>query len=195
MNSNIQIVEKPDWVSWDDIHDVLTQAHKSNREKGIIMRKPSLPGELIEREFGKDDVMLVALDGTIVIGTAALLVKECSTWYFKGQYGYLCFASVLPQYAGRGVYKNLCEERVRIAKEKGLKGLLFDTHHKNKHVININRKNGFKRVAVRNHQDHWNVVMFKWFDGCPHANSTCFIHFFFSVFRSFLYRLKRTIFK
>ena len=24
----IKIVEKPDWISWDDIHELLLQAHK-----------------------------------------------------------------------------------------------------------------------------------------------------------------------
>lgn len=41
----IEIVEKPEWVSWDDIHDVVWKAHENNRKKGVIMSYPSLPGE------------------------------------------------------------------------------------------------------------------------------------------------------
>ena len=37
MNNDIQIVEKPDWISWDDIKKCLFDAHAINREKGINM--------------------------------------------------------------------------------------------------------------------------------------------------------------
>lgn len=173
MNRAIQIIEKPDWVSWDDIHCVLMKAHASNRAKGINMRKPSLPGEEIKKEIGDDGVMLVAIDGNKVVGTAALLTKTCSMWFHKGQYGHLCYASVLPDYHGEGVYSLLCKEREMIAREKGLNTLYFDTHHKNKQVIDINLNNGFKRVGVRVFADHWNVVLFKWLDGCPYSDFWC----------------------
>lgn len=32
----IIIQEKPDWVEWDDIHDILYNAHKENRDKGNL---------------------------------------------------------------------------------------------------------------------------------------------------------------
>ncbi len=194
MRSNIQIIEKPDWVSWDAIHDVLTQAHKANRDKGIVMRMPSLPGYRIENEVGKDGVMLVALDGTKIVGTAALLIRNCSTWYNKGQYGYLCFASVVPEYAGKGIYRMLCEKRERIAKEKGLNGLLFDTHHRNAHVIDINLRNGFKRVAAKNYGKHWNTVMFKKLDGKPLPKARCFFSYHCGAIVASIVGTKRTIF-
>lgn len=173
MNGDIHVIEKPDWVSWDDIHEVLVQAHALNRSKGINMRKPSLPGEEIKKEIGDDGVMLVAIDGDKVIGTAALVPKTCSTWFYKGQYGYLCYASVLPEYLGNGVYRMFCEEREKVARKKGFNALYIDTHHDNEHVIKINLKNGFKRVGVRVFSDHWNVVLFKWLDGCPYSDFRC----------------------
>ena len=178
MSKAIQVIEKPDWVSWDDIHEVLVRAHASNREKGINMRKPSLPGEEIEKEVGDDGVMLVALDGNKVLGTAALLPKTGFNWFYKGQYGYLCYASVLPEYHGEGVYRMFCEQRETYARIKGFNALYIDTHHENKHVIDINLKNGFKRVGVRVFADHWNVVLFKWLDGCPYSDFWCDLMFF-----------------
>lgn len=173
MDSSIQVLVKPDWISWDDVHQVLVKAHALNRANGIQMRKPSLPGDIISKEIGDDGVMLVAIDGTKVVGTAAIVPKNGSSWYNKGLYGYLCFASVLPDYGGKGVYRRLCEEREKIARAKGIQGLLFDTHHRNEHVIRINEKYGFKRVSVKNCSDHWNIVMFKWIDGCPFSEWRC----------------------
>lgn len=180
MNPEIIIIQKPEWVSWDNIHQVLYHAHTDNRKKGINMRKPSLPGEDIKREIGEDGVMLVALDGKKAVGTAALLVKDRKTWYNEGKYGYLCFAAVLPEYNGRGIYKRLCEEREALAKKMGLDKLSFDTHHNNTHVIEINKAHGFRCVDIKSAGDHWNVVMFKWFDGCPYSNIYCTYFFLLS---------------
>ena len=163
----VQVVEKPEWVSWDEIHNVLYEAHAENRAKGIIMRKPTLPGEEIKKEIGEKGVMLVAMDGKEVVGTAALLEKEGKTWYNKGNYGYLCFDSILPAYCGRGIYKLLCEKREEIAREKGLDKLSFDTHLRNFHVIEINRSQGFLPVSIKVLPDHWNAIFFKWMNGCP----------------------------
>lgn len=195
MSGGIVIMEKPEWVSWDEIHDVLTRAHKANHDQGIVMRKPTLLGEEIAKEIEKDKgTMLVAMDGKCVIGTAALLIRNSSTWYNNGEYGYLCFASVLPEYAGRGVYRALCKEREKIAKRKGLKGLLFDTHHKNRHVIKINERNGFKRVGAKLFENHWNVVLFKWTENRPFSGFSCSMRYYYGVLRMYLFKAKKVVF-
>lgn len=177
MTPEIQIIEKPDWVSWDDIHEVLVKAHASNRAHGINMRKPSLPGDAIKKEIGADGVMLVAMEGEKVIGTAALLTKQNHLWYCSNPYGYLCFASILPEFTGRGIYGRLCKERERIAIEKGLSGLYIDTHHNNTTVVKIALKNGFRRVDVKNCKDHWNIVLFKWLTGNSYTRLRCWVEF------------------
>lgn len=177
MRESIQIIEKPDWISWDTIHEVLIQAHAENRSRGINMRKPSLPGEEIKKEIGDEGVFLVALDGNKVIGTAALLKNENSAWYNKGPYGYLCFGALLPEYRGKGIYKQLCQKREEAARNMGLDKLYFDTHHNNHHVIEINQSQGFKYVDVKGLKDHWNVVLFKWLDNCPYSDFRCAFEF------------------
>ena len=193
MNDEIIIIEKPEWITWREIQQVLSSAHGENRRKGINMRKPSLSDKEIAQEIEGKGVMLIAVIGKKVVGTAAILFRKCSKWYNQGEYGYLCFAAVLPEYAGLGVYRRLCEERERIARGKGLKGLLFDTHHKNKHVISINRRNGFRRVAMKSCGDHWNVVMFKWLVNRPPLKLVCAFHFVYSGIILFLFRFKKRL--
>ena len=190
MNLDIKIIEKPDWVSWDKIHEVLVEANAKNRSKGINMRKPGLLGDEIRKEIGDDGVMLVALDGQKVVGTAALLVKQNKTWYNDGRYGYLCFAAVLPSYNGKGIYKQLYRKREELAISRGIDKLFIDTHHKNNHVIEVSLNNGFKKIGVRCFADHWNVVLFKWLNGCPFSNFSCKIHFVKDLIRFKLYRFK-----
>jgi len=177
MNSNIQIVEKPDWVSWDDIHNTLEKAHERNRNKGIRMRKATLSGDKIKEEIGDSGVMFVALDKDRVVGTAALVPRTGDSWFNKGPYGYMCFASVLPEYSGKGIYKGLCEHREGLAKSLGLDKLYIDTHKNNESLIHICLKNGYKKVGLRFFPDHQNVVLFKWLNGCPYSDFRCWIEY------------------
>lgn len=168
MDKDIQIIEKPDWVSWDDIHDVLDKAHVENRAQGINMSHPSLPGDEICKEIGDTGVMMVALDGQKVVGTAAIIPKNIHKWYAHGRVAYMCLAGVLPSYQGLGVYRKLMEERERIAKTQDYHVLTFDTHVKNTNVQTFAKNNGYKYVRFfKAPQGHNSIVMAKWLDGCP----------------------------
>lgn len=189
MEQGIQIVKKPDWVSWDDIHVILNKAHEKNRRRGIKMRKASLSGEKIKEELGDSGVMFVAMDIDSVVGTAALVPRSGNSWYNNGPYGYMCFASVLPEYSGKGIYKALCVQRESMAKSLGLNKLYVDTHKNNKKLIQICLKNGYKKVGIRVFPDHQNVVLFKWLDGCPYSTFRCWFEYYKRIV-SFLLKSK-----
>ena len=53
MENSIQIIEKPDWVSWDEIREVLWESHAENREQGIVNTYPLLPGDELRRFVGE----------------------------------------------------------------------------------------------------------------------------------------------
>ena len=168
MNSDIQIIEKPDWISWNEIHDVLWKAHEQNRKKGINMALPALPGEEIRKRIEGKGKMLVAIIDGKVVGTAAIKKKYANLWCGKEEYAYICFASVLPDYNGQGVYKALDIKREEVALEMGLDKLLGDTHEKNEHRLVIAKKAGYKFVKLSVWKDHYNIVMVKWLNGCPY---------------------------
>lgn len=169
MNKDIQIIEKPDWVSWDDIKQCLYTAHATNRANGINMAHYQWPAEQIKESLGKNGVMLVAIDDKIVVGTAAIAEKERNTWYINGRYAYMCFASVLPDYNGQGIYKALIKKREEIARALDYNVLYIDTHYKNEKIINISKKNGYKLVRFfrSSGKDHYSVSMVKWLNKCP----------------------------
>ena len=177
MNTEINIIEKPDWVSWDEIHEVLWKAHADNRNNGVVMRYPSLSGEEICQKIEGHGKMFVALDGEKVVGTAALTIKQFSLWCGKGSYAYLCFASVLPEYNGKGIYKALSLRREELALSMGLVRIIGDTHENNKHRLDIAKKTGYKFVDYKYYKDHYNVVMVKWLNGCPYTEFRCKIEF------------------
>ena len=175
MERGLQILEKPDWVSWDDIHDVLWAAHEKNREKGLSMRYAFLPGDEIRQRIEGNGKMFCAIDEGKVVATSAIVRKQSKMWYDKApsDYAYFCFASVLPEYAGRGIYRQFYLSREAVCKEMGLDRILFDTHEKNTRVIEINSNNGFVPVDYKFYWDHFNIVMVKWLKGCPFSSTRC----------------------
>ena len=175
MDRKIQIVEKPDWVSWDDIKHCLIDAHEANRDKGINMAHYQWPVEQIKSSIGDKGIMLVALDGQKVVGTAAIMENKGHSWFAQGTFAYLGFASVLPEYNGMGIYKQLTQQRERIALMRGFDTLQFDTHWRNKRVQDIAIKNGYHKVALFRAQsgDHFNVIMVKWLKRRPYSSIYC----------------------
>lgn len=177
MANSIQISEKPDWVTWDDIHDVLWRAHDKNRQNGITMRYPSLPGSEIRKRIEGKGKMLVAFEGNIIVGTAAIVFKEQNMWCGKGLYAYCCFDSVVPEKQGKGIYRLLCVQREKEAQLNGVSRMLLDTNEINQREIEVVLKNGFKKVSYRLWNDHYNIIFVKWLDGCPYSDFRCRMQF------------------
>lgn len=194
MCESIQIIEKPDWISWDEIHNVLWNAHAENRKKGVVMRFPSLPGDEIRKFIeGRGKLFCAIADGKVV-GTGAIVIKKVWLWFTKypEEFCYLYFASVLPEYMGKGIYKQINVHREQVCREMGINRLLFDTHEKNTHIQNVLKKNGFKPVDYKFYLDHYNIVMIKWLDGCPYSEHRLKYEFFK---RKLKVKTKRVLYK
>lgn len=187
MNPQIQILEKPDWVSWDDIKQCLYEAHSVNREKGIKMTRYQWPVNKMKEYIESSGVMFVALRDKVVIGTAAFVEKTGNKWYATGCYASVCFDSVKTDYMGLGIFKMLDEKREETAKNLGLKVLVFDTHVKNIHRQKIALNSGYRYVSYTHPNDHSNVIMAKWLDGCPYPSICCWLRFYWSKIMLLLY--------
>ena len=168
--NNITIIEKPDWVTWNEIHNIIWKAHEANRQHGINMRLPSLLGEEIEKHGEGKGKMFVALDSNKVVGTAAVIrTQKTNFWCGDGEYAYLCFVSVLPNYRGQGVYKHLHEYIEKVSIKNGLYRLMFDTHEDNARIAEINLKHGYKKVSYKRSNDHFSIIFVKWLERCPYS--------------------------
>ena len=167
MESNIQIMEKPEWVTWDDIHDLIWKAHAQNRSKGIIMANPSLPGEEIRKRIDNGKMYVAVLEKKVV-GTLALIIKNGIRWYNKGTFGYLCFGAVDPDLSGKGIYRSLYKVAEQAAKDMGVTVLTRDTNENNARMLKITRQEGYYYVEFKALKDHYNIVRAKWLTDCPY---------------------------
>lgn len=167
MDNSIQIVEKPDWISWDEIREVLWESHAENREQGINNALPSKSSDELRRFVGDRGKMFVALEGKKVVATGAVLIKNNRKWYSKGDYAYVCLGAILPEYRRRGIYFPF--EKILEAYAKSFSSLLvIDMHENNKTPQKLKLREGFQYVAYKACKDHYNVVMAKWFNESPY---------------------------
>lgn len=187
---DIKIVEKPEWVTWDEVQSVIAASHEENHKKGIVMLNSMLSAEAIKEKVGENGKVFVALDGKKVVGVAAIKQKCSSLWFGTNTFGYCCFASILPEYNGRGLYGILCEKREEIAKELGLDMMMFDTHERNQNVITMNERKGYYKVGCKVCKNHDNVVMVKWLNGCPYSHTQVVSHYWKS---RITVKLKKTL--
>ena len=188
---DILIIEKPDYITWDEIKSCIWNAHSENRSKGIMMGNPSLPADEIRKIIENNGKMLVALIDGKVVGTAAITRKRASLWCGKKneEYAHFCFASVLPQYKGKGIFKLLEIKREQMVLGMNINKIMTDTHENNIKRLNIAKKNGYKFVDYKVCKDHFNIVLVKWLYGCPYSDFVCSLMFtWYKLGRSIKYK-------
>lgn len=170
MESEITIEKKPEWISWLDIKNCLYESHSVNRAQGInMLLYKSQPSELCEY-IGANGLMLVALNGKKLVGTAGLCERGNKLWCTKGKYVQLCLVGILPEYSGHGLFRQFLDKLERTATERKYQLILSTTHEKNKRKIKISIINGYQIIGYSRVDDHYNVVMAKWLSECPYGN-------------------------
>lgn len=177
----IQYMLKPDWVSWESVHECIAKAHETNRSMGFNMQNSTMSVQELE-DYLRDGYCFVALMGEKIVGTNSLRITKSSLWWAKGNVGYECLTAIDPAYRNTGAYFGLKKVRTNYARKLGIKVLQFDTHEDNKNVQMIDLKFGFKYVRYYASPKTWyySVVMVKWLDGCPYSDWYCKFRFYLS---------------
>ena len=161
---NILVVEKPESITYDQIHRLLWEANEQNRRSGFHLRTAELSGIELEKRIGKNGKCFVAMDGTKLIGTISVRLVERNTWYFKGLLPDYILAGVLPEYQGMHVNSMLAAKVFEFAGNNDFDAIELDTATNNLHAINVYKHQGFKIVdyVIHPELDHDSVVMIKW---------------------------------
>lgn len=187
------VVPKPNSLSWEDIRQVIWLSHADNRVRGIYMRHFKLSArEIQEKVEAEGGQLFVALDGDKLVGTAAVLPRYFRLWCGEGMYAYCCFAAVLPEYRGFGVYRNLCKAREAYARSASFHWMMFDVHQRNQRLLDISRETGYLPVGCQYWDDHYSYLLAKWLVGSPPTPSHANFRFFLSRARAFLHRFQNS---
>lgn len=181
MDKHISVIEKPEWISYDDIADLLHEAHKRNVEKGMLYSASHQSGEEIQKLLHENGMFYVALtDDNQLAGVSALeLFPQSNKWYGKKQpYGKVFLIGVLPAYQGMGVASKL----LAMVEEKAFQSAAFlelDTAEGNKLARTIYRKWGWLEVDClsRKTNNFYSVVMVKWKSALPFSKCRIWLNY------------------
>ena len=171
--AQIEVIEKPDWVSYELIHTVLWKSHESNRKNGIDFRSAHLSARELEKSVEKNGKCYVALDGTTVVGTISVGKIHCDYWCLHGNIARLKYLAVLPEYRGKHVASLLIQKVEDFAIKENLPAIDLHTAERQTDAIRIYEKKGFKLIgftAFPSALDHYSVEMIKWIDEDPYSD-------------------------
>lgn len=169
----IKILPKPENISFDDIHELLVEAHKKNYEKGIVLRFSQMSGEEIKQYLGKESECWVAMCGDKLVGTTSVKFFQGKSWWNKGKkVAHGCFTGILKQYQGIGILEDMNALKYAYIKEHGADMNQGDTSEDNRTMLKVLAKDGYKIVSffAPVGVDHYSVKIVKWLNGCPFSD-------------------------
>ena len=104
--SEIQFMEKPDWVSWEDVCECIRKANVVNDKKGFHMLFSKISPDEIKKRL-KEGQCFVALHNHKVVGTTSFVISKVRSWCLNGKVICFCYDGILPEYRGTDVYFGL----------------------------------------------------------------------------------------
>lgn len=134
----LQIIEKPDYISWEEITELLHAAFKERKDQGLSYLATRQSVETTKQRVA-DGICLVALYDNKLVGTVTLqinkIIDQKRKWYHESSYAYSKQLAVLPEFKGKGIGKALQNARLQICFDNNVDALIFDTSHKAESLI------------------------------------------------------------
>lgn len=179
MRKRIDIVLKPDWISYDDIHNLLFIAHENNRNNGFHVKTADMDASSLEEHIGLDGECYVALDGEKLVGVTAVRIVERNNRYSKGPVAAQILSAIHPDYQGQGISSSFHERVIAFAKKFKLTQIEGRVASKNTKIQKALLKWGFRYVdfVTYSNIDHYTIVMLKWLDDTPISDIKLKIHY------------------
>ena len=104
------------------------------KEKRFIERFKNNPG----------DVMLVALDGSSVVGNGIIERNRVERYNHRAELS----ITVLKKYWGLGIGSRLMQMMIEFAKESGIENIYLEVRSDNERAISLYKRFGFARIGV-----------------------------------------------
>lgn len=193
--NEIKIVPKPDYVSWEEITEVIHRAFEEKKEKGMNYLGSHQDVETTIKRVG-NGICLVALHNDKVVGTLALKILEPTEkgrkWYNGNKYAYSSQLAVHPEYKGIGIGKMLMEKRNEICYQEKVDELLAHTSIHAKDMLNRWKKQGAQFVELLSSEmtNYYAVRMRIPIHGKRYNKFYVMLRYYFSAIKCVLYKNK-----
>lgn len=171
----IIVCPKPDYVSWDEIHNVLFAAHEKNRKNGMTFKSGLLSGKELENKL-QNGQCFVALEDGKVVGTQSVTLERKEKWYAKDcVLAHSMLSGILPSYQGCGIREDLNEAVDQWIDQSGADMIWAGTAEDNKIVRKLVRKRGYIDVdyIASKGTNYYSVIFVKWLKENPFTDDYC----------------------
>ena len=172
--SEITICEKPDWMDFEDILDLLKEAHEAHPE--VSYNTDNLTQEELEERLHTGGTVIVALDGDKLVGTFTISLEAVRKWYADGDVARLRYLAVSPSYTRRRIASQMYDACAQWSEEHGVGCLFGSTAYNNTASIKALESNGFYRIDYYWYPnlDHPSICFMRWLNrerpGVLHRN-------------------------
>ncbi len=162
MEDDLIIIPKPDYISWEEITELLHTAFAKRVNQGMRFRAASQDVQTTIEKVG-DGICLVALLDNKLVGTITVIYRKVDSknkkWYHNNSYCYADQLAVHPAYQKKGIAEKLRAERLKICFEKKVDACILDTSIKAKSLVKLHIDSGFQKVELLSspHTNYYSV--------------------------------------
>lgn len=171
---NYRIIEKPDFISWEQIQALLTRSHSTNASKNLHYATATQSTETLMKKVQGGVCFVALLEGTDqLIGTASITTIQQKYWYNHGPAGLVKLMGVDPDFRGLHLSDALLQRCMEYAKAKQLPVMVTDSAEQNTAIRHLFTKHGFLTVdyCLYAANNFYSNVYAYWFDGCPYSDA------------------------
>ncbi len=178
----IKVIPKPDWVSWEDIHQLLLKANKTNEKRGFSVAGLTCPPEELEKQM-ENGLCVVAMHGDKLVGVSACSFNCVQRWYNKKEKSARKFITgILKSYQGCGILGEIDRVLDDYIKKSGCTFIVASTAVMNTTVRKKAHLSGYKELTYISFSDtlYYSVIFGRWLGECPFSDGYIKLRFLLS---------------
>jgi GNAT superfamily N-acetyltransferase len=149
--NEIKIIPKPDYITWEEITDLLHLAFAEKKEKGMNYLATYQDAETTKRRVG-NGVCWVALLNEKVIGTETIEIfypdRKNRRWHNEGTYAYCSQAAVHPYFKRIGLGSRIQKEIIFYCFKNNIDEILGHTSIRARDIQKWWKKFGAQKVEL-----------------------------------------------
>ena len=181
--NDLKIMPKPDYVSWEDVSELLQKANKVNEKKGFSMSDLNLPPDSLKQQIEGEGLCVVALVDDKLVGVSACNFGTQVRWFNKKKKCARKFMTgILKSYQGCGILYEMDKVLDDYIRSCGCDMIVASTAEGNQSVRKNSKLGGYKELAYESFgtTSYYSVIFAKWFEECPYPDWYIRLRFFLS---------------
>lgn len=172
---NFSMEEKTEAVSFDQIAEVLHDAHQSNIEQGMQFASAYITGEEIREKVGKEGSIYLIRKENEIAAVGAVKYRQWNKWFCKDMLcGDILLVGVREKYKGYGLSKMMYHKMEEIIFQK-CEIATMNTAVNNTIMLQSRLHDGWRYVDYFSHKgvNFYSIMLAKWRDQCPYSDREC----------------------